>query len=1067
MDHGTGLLMPRFTMKLKATLFFPLTVAISLFCLLFLMQQLLQGYLKESISNQQSQVVSIVAEGIDRELMLAQKQLLLLAKKISPSLISNPDEALKFLQERTELAEYFDNGIFLFDAKSRIVAEIPLGLSRVGKDFSYRDYLKITIATKIPLISDPFISSQSHGKPVVMLTAPILDSNGNVLAVLSGSLDLMGKNFLEGVSKRKIGRTGYLFLLDTKRMMIVHPDKNRILKQDIPVGANLLLDRAINGFEGTGETVNSRGLHTLTTFKRLKAKEWIIGANFPLAEAYQPVYQIRSIFLVVIPLLVLAIFLFMRHYLKRLTDPILQLASHVENLPGKTGGDDRIFAVSGETEITILSQAFNDLVRETDQQRLLLEKELEKHVRADELLHRQNEYLQALHETTLGLISGLDVASVLQAIVLRAGRLVGTEHCFLYLVNSAKTEMDMWYRSGIYESLSSDPIRPGDGICGKVWVSGKPLSIADYNLWGGRLPAPDRNILHAMAGVPIKVGDEVFGVLGLVFLESGAFFSEQQMQALEQFGELASLALENARLNEESQRELSERKRVEENLRKLSVAVEQNPASIVITDTFGNIEYVNPHFSRLTGYSFAEVVGQNPSILKTGETATEQYRTLWQTIASGGEWRGEFHNRKKNGELYWEQALISPIRDDNGLITHYIAIKEDITDRKQLESQLQHSQKMDAIGQLAGGIAHDFNNILTAIVGYATIIQLKLPDESPLRKNAEQITATAERGASLTQGLLAFSRKQTSQRVTVDLNEIIKRVHQLLLRLISEDIHLDIQLDPQTLSISADSGRIEQVLMNITTNARDAMPLGGSIVITTETITIDSAFVLNKGFGKPGRYVLFTCRDNGEGIDEEDLKHIFEPFYTTKEIGKGTGLGLAIVYGIIKEHNGYTTCHSTVGQGTVFRIYLPLLSSAPEIIVEKVEEQKAHVEGRDCVLLAEDDKEALTLCRELLEEFGYSVIVAVDGEDALEKFREQRERITLVILDVIMPKMNGMEVYKAMQSDAPNTPVLFCSGYDRDVVAAQGVMEGGLNFLAKPFTPKDLLMKIRGVLGNE
>jgi CheY-like chemotaxis protein len=380
---------------------------------------------------------------------------------------------------------------------------------------------------------------------------------------------------------------------------------------------------------------------------------------------------------------------------------------------------------------------------------------------------------------------------------------------------------------------------------------------------------------------------------------------------------------------------------------------------------------------------------------------------------------------------------------------------------------LQHSQKMDAIGQLAGGIAHDFNNILTAIVGYATIIQLKLPDESPLRKNAEQITATAERGASLTQGLLAFSRKQTSQRVTVDLNEIIKRVHQLLLRLISEDIRLDIQLEPQTLSISADSGRIEQVLMNITTNARDAMPQGGSIDITTETIDIDSAFVLAKGFGKPGRYVLLTCSDNGEGIDEEDLKHIFEPFYTTKEVGKGTGLGLAIVYGIIKEHSGYTTCHSTVGQGTVFRIYLPLLNSAPDTIVEKVEEQVAHIHGRDCVLLAEDDKEARTLCRELLEEFGYSVIEAVDGEDALEKFREQQERISLVLLDVIMPKMNGMEVYKAMQSDAPNTPVLFCSGYDRDVVAAQGVMEAGLNFLAKPFTPKDLLMKIRGVMGNE
>jgi len=1058
--------MPRFTMKLKATLFFPLTVAILLLCLLFLMQHLLQGYLKESISNQQSQIVSIVAEEIDQELVVAQKQLLILAKKISPTLLSNPKEALEFLNERTEFVDYFDNGMFLFDAKSRIVAELPLSLSRVGKDFSYRDYLKITIATKIPFISDPYISSQSHGKPAIMLTAPILDSGGNVLAVLSGSVDLNGKNFLSGISKRKIGRTGYMFLFDTKRTMIVHPDNSRIMKQDIPPGVNPLLDQAINGYEGTGETVNSRGLHTLTTFKRLKAKEWIIGANFPLSEAYQPVYRIRSIFLVAIPIMVFALFLFMRRYLKSLTDPIIQLTSHVEDLPDKSG-DDRMLTVQGEAEITTLGRAFNELVRETDRHRSQLEGELEKRIKDDEMLCIQNEYLQALHETTLGLITRLDVSSLLQAIVYRSGRLVGTDHCFLYLVNSSKTEMEMWYRSGIYESLSHDPIRPGEGICGKVWLSGKPLSIADYSLWEGRLPVADRDILHAMAGVPIKSGGEVTGVLGLAFIERGASFNKQQMQALEQFGELASLALENARLNEESQRELAERRRVEENLRKLSVAVEQNPASIVITDTFGTIEYVNPHFTRLTGYSFSEAVGQNPSILKTGETSTEQYRQMWQTIVSGGEWRCEFHNRKKNGELYWEQALIAPIRNDSGFITHYIAIKEDITDRKQLESQLQHSQKMDAIGQLAGGIAHDFNNILAAIVGYASIILLKLPDGSPLRKNAEQITATAERGASLTQGLLAFSRKQSSLRLTVDLNEIINRVNQLLLRLLNQDVHLELRLDPRQLPISADSGRIEQVLMNITSNARDAMPNGGSIVITTEAITISSDFVLAKGFGKPGQYALLTCIDNGEGIAEENIKHIFEPFFTTKEVGSGTGLGLAIVYGIVKEHGGYTSCESTVGKGTVFRIYLPLLSTAADVIEEKVEApQVADIEERDCILLAEDDKEARILSRELLEEFGYAVIEALDGEEAVEKFREHKEKITLVLLDVILPKMNGMEVYKIIRSESPNSRVLFCSGYDKDVLAGQGIIKDGINFLPKPFTPKDLLMKIREVLNK-
>ncbi len=1058
--------MARFNLKIKATLLFPLVIAGALYCLLFLMQYLLQGYLKETISSQQDQIVSTIAEEIDRQLVDAQKPLLALAKKASLTLLSNPDEALAFLLERTESTGFFDNGMFLFDAKGRIVAELPLGVARTGKDFSYRDYLKITTATKMPHISDPYISTQPHKHPAIMLTAPIFDQNGDVLAVLCGSIDLLGNNFIGGISRRKIGRTGYLFLFDTKRTMIVHPENSRMMKQDIPSGANHLLDRAINGFEGTGETVNSRGLEFLTTFKRLKSKEWIVGANFPLTEAYEPAYRIRNIFLIAIPLLVFVTFLFMRRYLNRLTAPIIQLTNHVEKLPGKIG-DQRLFTVEGDSEITTLGHAFNELVSETDQQRLLLEEELEKHVRADELLHRQNEYLQALHETTLGLITRLDVASVLQAIVHRSGRLLGTEHCFLYLVNSSKTEMNMVYQSGIYEALTHNPIRPGEGVSGKVWASAEPLCIADYSLWEERLPAADRNILHAMAGVPLKAGDEVVGVLGLAYIERGAFFSEQQMEALEQFGELASLALENARLNEESQRELSERRRVEENLRKLSVAVDQNPASIVITDTSGAIEYVNPHFTELTGYSFAEAVGQNSSILKSGETSPEQYRQLWQTILSGGEWRGEFHNRKKNGELYWEQALIAPIRDESGAYTHFIAIKEDITERKQLELQLRHSQKMDAVGQLAGGIAHDFNNILTAIVGYASIIQLKLPEGSSLKKSAEQITATAERGATLTQGLLAFSRKQASNPVTVDLNEIINRVHQLLLRLISEDIHLQINLDPQILPIMADSGQIEQVLMNISTNARDAMPRGGTIVLTTEAVTINSDFVLAKGFGRPGRYALLTCSDSGEGMDEEVVKHIFEPFYTTKEIGKGTGLGLSIVYGIIKEHNGYTLCHSTTGRGTTFQIYLPLLDTVPVVAEEKVKGAMADAHGRDFILLAEDNEKARGLAREILEEFGYAVIEAVDGEDAVEKFLAQRERISLIILDVIMPKMNGREAYDSMRRAAPNVPVLFCSGYSKEVMASQGGMEEDMNFLPKPFTPKELLMKIREVLDNE
>ena len=1058
--------MKPFTLKTRITLFFPLIITLLFACLFLLVSSLLQQYIKKAVSDQQFQLVSLFAEDIDRTIDLNSQILSSIGVKITPDMVRDPARALQYLKLQDEHQLTFDNGLFLFDVDGKMVAELPLGLSRAGADFSHREYFRRTVSGRKPFVSEPYLSSQQHSHPAIMFTSPLFDRSGALVGVLGGSVDLNNSAFFGRLPYVKMGKTGYSFLFNSDRLIVVHPDKSRIMKYGIPAGANPLLDRALAGFDGSGETVTSQGVHVLSSFKHLKTKNWILGANFPLAEAYAPTTRIRNAVLLGLPLLSLALFLTMRRYLHKITDPVTRLTQHVKELSAKSG-DDRIFEAQECGEVETLGQAFNQLIRENDLHQARLEADLERYERTDQQLHRQNEYLQALHETTLGLIKRLDVASVLQAIVTRSGRLVGTEHCFLYLVNVEGTEMTMVYQSGIYDSLVHHPVKRGEGISGRVWDAGEPIRVDDYSLWEGRLPDADRNVLHAMAGVPLKVADAVVGVLGLAFMDEGALFNDQQMELLAQFGELASLALENARLNEESQRELTERKRAEEHLRKLSVAVEQSPVSIVITDTSGAIEYVNPYFSALTGYSFEEVLGQNPSLLKTGETGAEEYKKLWDTILAGNEWRGEFHNRKKDGDLYWEQALIAPIRDNSYAITHFIAIKEDITERKRLEGQLHHAQRMDAIGQLAGGIAHDFNNILTAIIGYASILQLKLPEGSPLRASAGQIAVTAERGAALTQGLLAFSRKQASNPVVADLNEIITRVHQLLLRLISEDIRLEINLAPRSLAVLADSGQLEQVLMNLATNARDAMPRGGSITITTETITLDNYFVLARGFGRPGRYALLTFSDTGDGMTDDIVKHIFEPFYTTKELGKGTGLGLSIVYGIIKKHNGYVICHSTSGLGTIFQIYLPLLDSVPEVTKDRAPEAVEDARGADAILMAEDNEQARKFCKDVLEEFGYTVITAVDGADALEKFKANGDRISLVILDVIMPKMNGREVYDAMRALDPGVRILFCSGYSDDVVAGQGGLGKDMNFLAKPFTPKELLMKIREVLEHE
>lgn len=1056
--------MPAFTLKNKVTIVFPTIITIALACILFLMHSVLQSYIKKSISSHQFQIVSLLADDIDQSIAENHETLAIIAARITREKVGSPQQVLDYLQSQGEHLNYFDNGLYLFDHQGRMLAETPQGLTRIGKDFSFREYMKQTLATRKPFLSDPYESTQQHHHPAVMFTVPIFDRDGSLMAVLGGSVDLTRSSLIEKLSRIKLAKGGYVYLYNKDRLMISHPDQTRIMKRDVPPGANRLYDRAIEGFEGTDETVTSRGLRTLSSFKHMKTKNWIIAANYPVKEAFAPANKLRNLFLIALPLLSLATFWFMRSHLKRLTDPIINLTRHVENLSQKTG-EDRMYSPQGDDEVAILGLAFNRLVLENDRQREKLLLDLERREKIDSHLQRQNEYLNALHATTVGLISRHDFADLLQAIVTRAGNLVGTEHCFIYLKNAAGTEMDMLFQSGIYNNLVHHPIKQGEGVAGRVWSSGEPFHVDDYCRWEGRLADPDRDQLHAMAGVPLNTGNEVVGVLGLAFVNPDIVFSDEQMDLLARFGELASLALENARLNEESRRELSERKKAEEHLRKLSVAVEQSPVSIIITDTFGRIEYVNPYFTALTGYHENEVVGKTPAILKTGQATPEEYRLLWETILSGSEWRGEFRNRKKNDELYWEQALIAPIRDENGATTHFICIKEDITERKQLENQLRHSQKMEAIGQLAGGIAHDFNNILTAIIGYSSIIQLKLPDDSPMKKNAEQIVTTAERGALLTQGLLAFSRKQATNLGVINLNEILSRLQQLLLRLISEDINLEVILAPQSLSVMADSVQIEQVLMNLTTNARDAMPNGGSIVIATEEICIDNEFILARGFGKHGRYAMLTVTDNGEGMAAEVVKHIFEPFYTTKELGKGTGLGLSIVYGIIKKHNGYITCHSVVGIGTTFQLYLPILSEAtvsavPVSEIYTPDRQDKH----EVILVAEDDETSRLITRKILEEFGYSVLEAVDGQEALELFISNRDRIDLVMLDVIMPRLNGREVYDAVRSLDPSVKVLFCSGYSEDLVVRQGGFGVGLDCLPKPYSPKELLMKIRKVL---
>jgi len=388
----------------------------------------------------------------------------------------------------------------------------------------------------------------------------------------------------------------------------------------------------------------------------------------------------------------------------------------------------------------------------------------------------------------------------------------------------------------------------------------------------------------------------------------------------------------------------------------------------------------------------------------------------------------------------------------------------DITEQRKLEAQLRHSQKMEAIGTLAGGIAHDFNNILTAIIGYGHLLEMKLGTDDPLRLFVTHILTAADRAANLTKSLLAFGRKQNIEPLVVDLSGIVQGVEKFLLKLLREDIELQTTIADEACMVFADSGQIEQILMNLATNAHDAMPNGGKLAITTAMISLDRDFVATHGYGAPGRFALLTVTDTGAGMDAETKSRIFEPFFTTKEVGKGTGLGLSMAYGIVKQHNGFINCYSEPGNGTTFRIYLPTVDALAEPV--PVPSSKTPQGGTETILVAEDDEQVRMLTHKLLESFGYTVIEARDGNDALTQFFAHQENIQLALLDVIMPGKNGRDAYEEMRKKSPGLKVLFTSGYSADIFQRGKLDESNIAFISKPVLPAELLQKIRQLLDD-
>lgn len=505
----------------------------------------------------------------------------------------------------------------------------------------------------------------------------------------------------------------------------------------------------------------------------------------------------------------------------------------------------------------------------------------------------------------------------------------------------------------------------------------------------------------------------------------------------------------------------------------LMAAIEQSPIGILVCDApTGNIRIANAAALSIRGETKSKLVNidlyeqpKNWQFYNTEGILYKYYELpIATTIMKGLAVKDvDMIVVRDSGEMRWILASAAPVLDHRGNLIACIMLLDDITDKKKLSDQLHHSQKMEAIGQLTGGITHDFKNILTAIMGYASLLSSNLEHDQRNKGYVEQILMASEKASTLINSLLAFSRKQAISTDTINLNEILLSLHKLLTRLIGEDIELIMDLCQDELNITADPTHIEQVIFNLITNSRDAMPTGGKLRIST---SISDGSEDNLQDNHIDGYALIKVVDTGCGIEEKLLEKIFEPFFTTKDKGKGTGLGLSIVYGIVKQHKGHIFVSSTAGKGTEFRIYIPLqsLANSDKGTIEEYKIERA--KGVETVLIAEDSEDVRAITKEILESSGYNVIEAVDGNDAIEKFVENKDKIDIVITDVIMPNKSGKEVYDEIIKIKNDVKVIFMSGYTGEVLKRIDLIKDKVKFLPKPISPHVLLKTVREIIDS-
>lgn len=598
-------------------------------------------------------------------------------------------------------------------------------------------------------------------------------------------------------------------------------------------------------------------------------------------------------------------------------------------------------------------------------------------------------------------------------------------------------------------------------------------SVVSCNRAGGELPG---HPIHEAAGlkcyellgrdglceecpVDMAIATGAMQSVQLHIAELGLWFEERCVPVVDEQGDVSLIVIQL--------RDVTRRRRAQQEHERLARAVEQTAETVLITDAAGTITYVNPAFEKTTGYSRSEAIGQNPRILKSGEHDAAFYQRMWGALAAGEVWAGRITNRKKDGTLYIEDAVISPMRSTEGEIVSYVAVKRDITEHVKLAEHVQQAQRVESIGRLAAGVAHDFNNMLSPILGYADLLLTQFPASDPRRNQLEQIRAAAESSRDLVGQLLAFSRKQVLSIEPLHLGRVVMELVKMLERTIGEGITVKVDVRGEPAAVEADPAQIELVLMNLAVNARDAMPDGGILTVTVrDAIIVDRAQPEHPDL-EPGHYVLLAVTDTGVGMDEETCAHVFEPFFTTKPRGKGTGLGLPTVHGIVNQHGGRIYATSRPGVGTTFSIYLPTCTGAPAPAPSVPIEVADIPIGAETVMVVEDNHMVRELARTVLQELGYAAITASSGEDCLRIVEHLEPEIDLLLTDVVMPGINGVELYERLVDTYPCMRVVYMSGHADNIIGKHALTGEDVRFMQKPFSVRTLADTIRAVLDAE